>query len=180
MKKAPALVALLTLILAPSQAQERSAPLPKDVRRLLDRNFSNWKFVKIHPEVEQFVKKQYAGSTRPDLIKGDFDGNGQTDYAVYIVYGQPRSRKIGVIAFLRKGRRIKFYVLRSDPLITEDEITPTESYLNVEKKGTRCYNYDTGRFFRFVNDTISFSYFEKGGSSYIYRNGKFRPYVTSD
>lgn len=49
-----------------------------------------------------------------------------------------------------------------------------------EKKGSRDYNFETGKNFIYKNDAIFVGIFEKAGESYVWQKGKFISIVTSD
>ncbi len=144
----------------------------------MNKNFYNWKFVLIHKEIHDYFKTRISRQTRPYLIKGDFDSNGQIDYAVYIVHGKRRTRKASAIAFLKLGSTWKKYILESGT--AGDETFPSISYLALQKKNSWYYDYHKDKKYKFAHDAIFFGYFEKAGVSYVYRKRRFRQIVTSD
>jgi hypothetical protein len=159
-----------------SWAQNYSEKLPSSARRTLNRRFPGWKFVKVSLEVRQFFEKEMKGAS-PSLISGDFDGNGRIDYAALIQHGKvfnERGKAIGskyyLVAFLRRGRGYRMYVIKD----------PDGEYLCLAKKGTRDYNYEEQKEITYANDAIMTGIFEKAGSSYVYRNGRFLSFSSSD
>src|SRR5882762_595693 len=58
--------------------------LPFPVKVMLDKHFPGWKFPEISDEDCQTVKQWDGPDAYPELIQGDFDGDGQIDYAVLI------------------------------------------------------------------------------------------------
>ena len=163
----------LTLLLLPTAAQ--ATRLPESIRQHLNRKYYAWKFSLIESEIHQFLKQRHA---RPDLISGDFDGNGRTDYAVYIVYGKPPARKISVVVWLSTETGWKIHRLETHA--AGEENLPSNSYLVLAKKGTRDYDYHRDRKFTYPHDSIFVGIFEKAGVSYVYGKGRFRQIVTSD
>lgn len=157
--------ALLLCMLFTSRAQSYTENLPTQVRVILNRNFSGWKLSDVNPQVSQFFIENMRG-TSPVVISGDFDGNRRVDYAALV---QWRSRDYLVI-FLRRSADYKMYVIKD----------PGGDYLCLAKKGTRGYNYEEQKEITYANDAIFTGFFEKGGSSYVLKNGRFRSFVSSD
>jgi hypothetical protein len=143
---------------------------------MLDGRFPGWKFVEVSPEVRNFFERE-MGSASPALIGGDFDGNGRPDYAALIQHGKilnGHGEAVGpryyLVALLRRGTGYRMYVIKD----------PDGEYLCLAKKGTRDYNYDEQKEITYANDAIMTGIFEKGGSSYVYKNGRFLSFVSSD
>lgn len=148
-----------------SWAQSHPERLPASVRMMLDRRFSGWKFSDVSPEVRQFFKENRRRAS-PVVISGDFDGNSRRDYAVLV---QRRTRYYLIIV-LRRTADYKMYVVKD----------PNGEYLSLARKGTRDYNYNEQKEITYANDAIVTGILEKGGSSYIFKNGRFRSFVSSD
>lgn len=100
------------------------------------------------------------------VISGDFDGNSRRDYAVLV---QRRTRYY-LIIFLRRTADFKMYVVKD----------PNGEYLSLARKGTRDYNYNEQKEITYANDAIVTGILEKGGSSYVFKNGRLRSFVSSD
>jgi len=102
------------------------------------------------------------------------------DYALLIVHtnfdksGKTFSHVVEKLAFLKKGARYKLYVLE------ESAPANLEVYLTLARKGEEGRDFHTRRKFRYPNDSVSVSYFEKAGGTYVYRQGRFRYVVESD
>ncbi len=172
---------LLALLLVPglcrAQAPPAAVALPHSAQAKLDKKYPGWKFVPVSDEIRQYFKQDLPGA-RPDLIAGDFDGNGQTDYAVLIEHGiitgangKPIGRRAHLLAFLQRKQGFKLYVV-------DDE--GGGEYLTLARKGTQGYDYETQQNFIYQHDTISTGIFEKAGSSYLFEHGRFRVIITSD
>ena len=157
-------------------AQNYSDRLPSTARLMLSRRFPGWKFAEVSREVRRFFETEMNGAS-PSLISGDFDGNGSPDYAALIRHGKILNEKGKAIApqyylvvFLRRSARYRMYVIKD----------PDGEYLCLAKKGTRDYNYEEQKEIIYENDVILTGIFEKAGSSYVYENGRFRSFVSSD
>jgi hypothetical protein len=168
---------LLLPLTAPSSAQ--GDQLPEVISSTLSEKFPGWRLSKVSGGVQQFFGERLPGA-RPNLIKGDFDGDGRTDYAVLIEHsnfdkaGVAFSHVVETLAFLKRGAGYGLFILQGPAP------TNLEMYLNLAKKGESGRVFQTGRKFRYPNDSISVSYFEKAGGTYIFRKGKFRYVTESD
>jgi hypothetical protein len=159
-----------------SWGREPAGKLASSARLALNRRFPGWKFAEVSQEVRQFFETEMKGKL-PHLISGDFDGNGQPDQAALIRHGKVRNEegkaiwpRFFLVVFLRKGRSYRMYVIKE----------PNGEYLCAVKKGTKDFNYDEQKEITYANDSILTGIFEKGGSSYVYKNGRFRSFVSSD
>ena len=173
------IIALLLCVLchqSTSWAQSYPEKLRASPRLMLNRKFPGWRFAEVGPEVRQFFEQEMSGVS-PALISGDFDGNGRLDYAALIQHGKilnEHGKAIGsqyyLVAFLRKGIGYRMFVIKN----------PDGEYLCLAKKGTRDYNYEEQKEITYANDGIMTGILEKGGSSYVYENGRFRSFVSGD
>jgi len=132
---------------------------------MLNRRFSGWKFSDVSPEVREFFKDNMKGAS-PVVISGDFDGNGRRDYATLV----QRRTQYYLVILLRQIADYKMYVVKD----------PTGEYLSLARKGTRDYNYNEQKEITYANDAIVIGILEKGGSSYVFKNGRFQSFVSSD
>lgn len=172
---------LLSLLLLPGSVAgaRKSDKLPAEIRSSLNKKFPGWRFSEVSDDVNRFFKERWP-EARPNLISGDFDGNGQTDYAVLIEHsnfdktGKAFTHVVEQLAFLKKGTSYKLYILDQNTSAT------LELYLTLARKGEVGREFSTQRKFRYPNDSISLSYFEKAGGTYIYRRGRFRYVTESD
>jgi len=156
--------------------------LPSIVRAELDKRFPGWRFPKVDEGIHRYLRENISADTRPEFISGDFDGNGQLDYAVIIEHGVALGEdgnlvghNIYVVAFLKNGDKLKFYMVDDGGMVVDGGV-----FIALIKKGEKGYDYETDKNFIYKNDAIFSGYFEKGGSSYIYEKGKFRGIITSD
>lgn len=171
---------LLCFLAAHTLSYSQSLGLPDAARRAIDARFPGWKFAKVDEEIWKFLRHNVSAKARPDLIKGDFDGDGRVDYAAYILHGPSRNQQLIVAALLREQKRFQLYILRRSPVNMAVESESFIVYLRLAKKGTEDYDYETNRKFTYPNDSVFVGYFEKAGDSYIYSQGKFRRVITSD
>ena len=156
---------LLLCVSSPSWAQSYPERLPTSARVMLNRRFAGWKFSDVSSEVRQFFKENMRGVS-PVLISGDFDGNGRPDYAALV----QRGSRYYLVIFLRRSADYKMYAVRN----------PNGEYLSLARKGTRDYNYEEQKEITYANDAIVTGILEKGGSSYVFKNGRFVSFVSSD
>jgi hypothetical protein len=172
---------LLCLLLLPVSVAggKISDQLPGQIRSTLNKRFPGWRFSEVSDDVQRFFKDRWPDA-RPNLISGDFDGNGQTDYAMLIEHtnfvktGKSFTHVVEQLAFLKKGTSYKLYILDKNTSAT------LELYITLAGKGEECREFSTQRKFTYPNDSISLSYFEKAGGTYIYRGGRFKYVIESD
>jgi hypothetical protein len=162
-----------------AETQPTSA-LPASIRAGLDAKYPGWRLAEASTAVQDFVERSSRGS-RPSLLVGDFDGNGQSDYALLIEHanfdgrGKAFSHVKQTIAFLAAAGRFR--------LVALDQPSPADAsvYLTLRKKGAAGFDFTANRKFTYPNDSIGYSYFEKAASgTYIYTNGAFRFVIEAD
>ena len=156
--------------------QSAEISLPASMKSSLDRRFPGWSYLPVEEEVRTFLKEYVSEYARPDIIKGDFDGNGLVDYAVLIEEkttlpkkANAEMRKARVVVFLTKAAGFQIKLL-----------DPEGAYLVLLRRGDWDYSYDTSEYFTYQNDAIFTGIFEKGGTSHVYEKGRFRSIITSD
>jgi hypothetical protein len=155
---------------------EATPELPRPIKVLLDKNFPGWQFPAVSDENCQSVKSWGGKDASPQLIHGDFDGDGRLDHAVLIEVESGTDDRslvsrpaVYIIAFLatRKEYRMR--------MVTHEG----GGCLQLMRKGDGDYDYHAQREFTYSHATI-FSGWGMGGSSYLYEHGKFRAVITSD
>jgi hypothetical protein len=150
--------------------------LPTPIKVMLDRKFPGWQFPEVSDEDCLSVKELSGPEAYPELIQGDFDGDGRNDYAVLIEESSEANDKglavypvIYIVAFLNRHKRFKMAIVTHEG----------GGCLQLLHQGASDFNYEAQREFTYSNDTI-FSGAGMGGMSYLYENGKFRAIITSD
>ncbi len=156
--------------------QGLSEQFPLAIKSSLDRRFPGWKFLEVSEEIRDFFKKEVGPDARPELIKGDFDGDELSDYAMLIEHGEVVNEhgeaiaaEAHLVVFLKRGNKYKFYEL-DDP----------GEYLMLGIKGTDGFDFQADKKFKYANDAIEVGIFEKAGWTYIYEDGKFRYIYSAD
>lgn len=145
--------------------------LPSSIRADLDRRFSTWAINDTAEELHKWFSTSKQGAD-PNLVSGDFNGDGLLDYAMQIITTSSGSAVRRVLVYLRRGKGYRHRTLTTGK-------PSTELILLLMRRGTKDYNYTRRREFRYKLGTIGL-FSEKGGSSYFYRNGRFYPEITSD
>ena len=155
---------------------EATPKLPRPIKVLLDRKFPGWQFPAVSEDDCHDVKTWGGKDAFAQLIQGDFDGDGQLDYAVLIEEesgtddrGLVSRPAVYIVAFLAKRNEYKMRIVTHEG----------GGSLQLMRKGDGDYDYESQREFTYSHDTI-FSGVGMGGSSYLYENGKFRAIITSD
>ncbi len=165
------LVLFLSLVFFPLllHGQTPTLGIPIAIKIILDRNYPGWKMGAISNEVDKFFKESKFKFV-PNLVCGDFDGDGRDDYGIKINF----KGKWYAIAFLRRGGDYKQYVLRAG------NVPDLDVYLFLYEKGGKGFNIETGKYFIFKNDSVGIGFYEKASIAYIYRNSNFAEVFTSD
>ena len=164
-------LALLTTLVAGAAtgAHGPRAPLPPEVRRVLDRHYPGWRFA----TVVASLTAQLPGDASPEWTAGDFDGDRQRDYAVQIVRAGAGDTPQIVLALLRRGARYEIHTLKSIPV-------QQNTYLRTTPKGHMLTNIETGAKLRAATDVIDVLYGQEAGEAFIYDKGRFRGIVSGD
>lgn len=171
------LIGLALLIGLPVGRKAEERELPAAVRLKLDRTFPGWHFPKIGDDIRQATKEWVVPGSHLDLLRGDFDGNAESDYALLIEHGEifndagvAIGREVSVVAFLKKGDKYEYHLVTFD----------AGDYLLLIRKGDGRYDYEAQKKFIFTRDAIDSVTFEKAAISYVYEKGRFRAIVTGD
>src|SRR5438094_711988 len=84
----------------------------------LDRRFPGWRYAEVEKDIREFLKQDVSPFARPDIISGDFDGDGAKDYAVLIEQKRPvqkhreaSARNFYLVVFLNRSTGFKMFVL---------------------------------------------------------------------
>lgn len=136
-----------------------------EIRADLTRHAGKWRFA---------ANRTSDGVRCTARVAGDFDGNGQTDYAVYIEAGKgTHETRWRLIVYLQKDGGFERRTL-------ERTLTEADRCLHLFRKGANDYNYETSKHFRYQHDTVFLYYPEKAGASYVFWRGRFYRIATSD
>jgi len=136
------------------------ADLPPPARDVLDREVPGWKLAPIAPQVRDWFAQQHFGH-EPDLAHFDFDLDGVRDWALEIIVS---GRQLAVM-LLARGSGFEFRLLASD---SPDPFT----YLLVNRRGDREFNFATLRWFRHPHDTLQLMYFDRPPLLFEWSNGR--------
>lgn len=141
--------------------------MPVLARRSLEANFRSWEIAEIRSEIVEHHKTEKSPGF-PNAIKGDWNGDGKTDYAFLL---QSRSDK---------EKRILVALIASRAGFTQHLIGEAFDGIAFEKKGITRHDFDRNKALRLKNDAIFSFIWEKSGTSYFWQNGRFRGVLTSD
>jgi hypothetical protein len=154
------------------ESEKADDKLPTEVRAILNKNFKGWKFSTIIEDIYRFYESDTLKGF-PNFVWGDFDGNGEKDYAIKITMTDTSGSRDVVVAFLKTKSKYSYFVLTSHP-------SNPEVYLYLLKKGEDGYDVANEKPFVYENDSIGVFYFEKAGGSYVFKDNKFIAVITSD
>lgn len=145
---------------------EAQIKLPEDCQRILETRFRSWKTAAVAPGIIEYYERERAFE-HPNLIKGDWNGDGKTDYAVRLENKTDSEKKLAVVLMKSRSDYDTYFFDGQDCLMSV-------------RKGEKDYDFDAQKSFRYKTDAIITCYWEKSGTSYIWEKGKFRPRLTSD
>jgi hypothetical protein len=153
--------------LAVSVVQAEPLELPKDGKNMLESRFRSWKLAEIKTDgIVEYYKRERPFEL-PNLIKGDWNDDGRTDFAA-LLENKTDAQNMITVVLMRRRNGYKTYILEGPDCLMS------------VKKGEKGYDHNAQRSFRYKRDAVFTCYWEKGGSSYLFERGKFRAIVTSD
>jgi hypothetical protein len=153
--------ALLLLIVVVYPAVAVLPDMPAEVKREIDRYSPGWTRARIAPQVAAWFS-EYRLPYAPDRIAADFDGDGETDYAVRV---ESAGRAITLVLLDRGGKFERHVLSADDP----DPFT----YLLLYKKGEKDFDFTKLKPFRHAHDAIGLMYFNKTPLTFRYNKGRF-------
>ena len=165
-----------TALLATALAAAQQLDIPRPVSSMLRAKYPGWQLSPLYPDVVEAVRAQQRRGPL-NLIRGDFDGNGEIDLAMLIEYGRKRQTETGVVevvVVLRKNSRHEMSVLEGP------DAHIGKKYIRLIRRGSPGYDLDTNTNFVYKQDSIGVEFAGTGGHAWVYRNGKFVSIWTSD
>ncbi len=107
-----------------------AAALPPRARALLDQKYQGWRMAYSAPQIESWFQ-QYMPAFHPNLVFGDFNKDGKTDYAAQVLAGGRQH----VVAFVASGTGYSMMPLAEDPA---DPFT----FLVIYKRGEKDFGIE--------------------------------------
>ena len=114
-------VTLMFLCICLFSTNAMAFDLPAECRQILDSKYSGWKMVKAIEGVTEYYKKEKI-TDAPNLVKGDWNGDGKEDYAALIEYGSEKvddkmMPMVWTIAFIKSPKGYSHYKLEGGDYI---------------------------------------------------------------
>jgi hypothetical protein len=145
---------LLALVLS-------SALLPAPIQDWLDRQHPGWLLAPVNSQIESWFRAS-AFPYAPNIVTGDFDGDGRTDYAVHIFTG----REVRLIAFRATASGYAPQLLATHP---PDPFT----FLILYRKGEKDFDFIAGKPFRYAHDSIGLLYDNRTARTFQWDGHRF-------
>jgi hypothetical protein len=120
----------------------------------------------IQPEIGEYFQRERPHE-QPNLIKGDWNGDGKTDYAAMLQSKSNQEKRITIV-LMKSGKTYQTHILGASDCIMSI------------KRGKKDYDFERKKNFQYKNDAIFDYIWEKAGSSYVWEKGRFRGILTSD
>lgn len=136
--------------------------LPADAGAAVEAKYPRFRLAPSAPQIEQWFR-EYGFASSPSLLAGDFDQDGERDWAVQIVTA--RGRQVA-LALMRRGARWELHTL------AEDAPDPFR-YLLLYQKGDKDFDFRTLKPFRHTRDAIGLMYFNRTPMTYTWRKDRF-------
>ncbi len=150
------------LLASAAVACAQPAKVPPPARALLDRQHPAWRLAPAAPQITSWFR-EYGFAFHPSLVRGDFDADGNSDYAVQILEGG----KQVVVALMKRGGAFEEHVL------ARDAANPFR-YLLLFEKGSKDIDFEVSlKPFRYPRDAIGLMYFKRTPIIYSWSGGRF-------
>ena len=173
------LFAWLPFAISAPISEQQTQGIPPKVLSMLDGMHPGWRIAAVCDEVRSAIGEG-LGET-PNVIAGDFDGDGYTDVALLLEYPNVDDPHAGcthfveLLAFLATEKGYKSFQLRR-----RYPGPDLWSFLTLRKRGDLCIDFFSDREFTLVHDAIGTACYGKVSGVYIYESGKFHYVGESD
>jgi hypothetical protein len=140
-------VVSLALAFPATGSGQDATVIPAAIRTILDQRHTGWRVAGVSPEV-RIALGQKLGLT-PNVVSGDFDGNGRVDYAMLVEYPDtdgPDTRFthfVDAFAFLGNGAGFALIPLRDRRPGPNPDL-----FLTLQPRGTQGFDFEANA--RFV------------------------------
>lgn len=153
------LILFCTVVTAQDQQAESLRRTPTDIKTYLDKKYPGWKFLAVPPSA--VMCRDAETKLHPSLVRADFNGDGQPDYALQIEH----SSGIRVFEFLSGGKTPSVHQLFARKSIPMND----RPALVLERKGQKT-EVDTVE----KVDSLKVSGCDSIPMRFVYRNGRVR------
>ena len=124
--------------------------VPDVVRKELDTICAGWRLAPVMAEIAEEIKSR-TPAWPPNLLPGDFNGDGEIDVAVLLEC----KGSVQLVAFVSRGRRF------SKEVLEPPEPVDPRQFLHLIRK-------------EYGHDAIGVEYDAVGGHAWVFRDGKWR------
>jgi hypothetical protein len=160
-----ALLALCGAILAGQPAAAPETALPAAARKILEKQFPKCVLAPSAHQIESWFV-QYRIPYHPSAAYGDFNDDGQRDYAVQLKCETAEGPVQRAVALVASGNTYELHRLADDP---SDPFT----FLYVYQKGEKDFDFEAMKPFRYAADSIGLLYFDKTAVTFRWTGDKF-------
>ncbi|MDE2133929.1 MAG: hypothetical protein KGJ49_04960 [Alphaproteobacteria bacterium] len=165
----------LALFATASFAQNGSpgiAQVPAAIRATLDGKYPGWQLYDI--DAMDPGERRYC-NVKPEwssVAAGDFDGDGNTDYALLIRHNQANY----ALAFLKRGGGYRLYnVFPAKPADRGGA-----NFLAITARGQTLYDVERHRTIVAKTDGVTLIFCESSVTTHFFEKGKFRTVISQD
>jgi hypothetical protein len=150
--------------------------LPAPLIAQLHADYPGWTLIQNSWTINYVSHQSDTSKCQPNLVWGDFDGNGQTDYAFFLSSGSgisPGERC--VVVYLSRSKGFTKHLLANSE--TDGQIA---DLIWISPKGSIVHDYDADRSIKLAHDSIDAITVEKASVTYMFRAGRFVRIITAD
>ncbi|MBW8049099.1 MAG: hypothetical protein FVQ77_01915 [Cytophagales bacterium] len=149
--------------------------VPLEIRQSLGKLYPNYRIAKNSDFFDNYWCYFYKESDSPYFITGDFDGDGNNEFALMLTKNE-RTKTIIVVLDKIRGQ---FQSMVVDSLVAQRkpniDIKYTKFYSGLHKhKPETIKTMATDSTYIFSNEFISLDFFEKGGYYYLWTGKEFK------
>jgi hypothetical protein len=151
----------------------RKMDLSESAKTLVEKEIGKWDYFKNAVPASDSTGRQ-VGWEYADIITGDFNDDGQADYALLARGVDSASQDQGYLVVL-------FRTDSSYSVEIVDNVRYTSDWvLFLDPKGSELYDFGTETELRLPVDGIFLYFYEKAGRTFYYRDGQFHEIYSSD
>ena len=153
-------------------AQKREFELPIDAKAKLFRQYGYWNYGNVTIPIYNHHTGKKVGSKYADLIRGDFNGDGNLDYAGIFILEDSTKWKDYLIVLLFNGNYYETQIL--------DQASVEMDIVELIPRGREETEVESRKKYQSEYDAIGFGAYEKASDTWFFKDGKFININTSD
>lgn len=152
--------------------EETDVPIPQPVLQLLSQQYPGYKKPKL---IEEIIKKHDEEEQGPYLVSGYFTNDTYLDHALQLQH----NKNVYIVAALDTGgNKWSLHELKRDIMFNDRGTLRSVYRLILTKSGKSITDQESDEKLELKRDAISVG-FEDNVTTYVYRDNRFRSYLTA-